>query len=84
MVADDTELERHALTILFNAVSPIRAEGRTELRYGAKNSQPIQRSARLLRRAFFLGTKECDTTLQLGSQIFLRCYDVHGFAGFTP
>jgi hypothetical protein len=45
MVADDTELRRHVLTILLNAVSPIRAEGRTELRYGAKNSQSIQRSA---------------------------------------
>jgi hypothetical protein len=45
MVADDTELRRHALIILLNAVSPIRAEGRTELKYGAKNSQSIQRSA---------------------------------------
>jgi len=48
-----------------------------------KNQRSVNSKVEILFRALFLiGTKECDTTLQLGDQIFLRIHDVHGLARF--
>lgn len=62
MVADDTELSRHALIILLDPVSPVRAEGQTELKVWRKEfaAYSAKRDG-LLRRAFCLGTKEWNT-----------------------